>query len=114
MVTMNIGRHHQHLRKRVYSNMEEYPHPDKLKNFVDKLVYFAGIVGVLMTLPQIWLIYFGKTAVGLSLISWISYWIIGMIWLFYGIIHKERPIIVLNIMWFFLYLAIIIGIFIYG
>jgi len=114
MVTTNIGRHHQHLRKRVYVNMEEYPHSDKLKNFVDKLVMLAGIVGVLMTFPQIWLIYVGKTAAGLSLSSWISYWLIGIIWLFYGIIHKERPIIIINGLWFFLYLAIIIGIIIYG
>lgn len=114
MVIENIGGHHQHSRKRVYSNLEEYPHPDKLKHFVDKLVMFAGVVGVIMTFPQIWLIYFEKTAVGLSVVSWISYWVIGMVWLLYGIIHKERPIIVINAIWFFLHLSIIIGIFMYG
>jgi uncharacterized protein with PQ loop repeat len=112
MVTTNLGRHHQNTRK-IYSNIEQYPHPDRLKNFVDKLVIMAGIVGVFMTLPQIWLIYFQKTAVGLSLISWISYWMIGMVWLFYGIIHREKPIIIINSMWFFLHLSIVIGIIIY-
>jgi uncharacterized protein with PQ loop repeat len=94
--------------------MEEYPHPDKVKRFVDKLVYFASIMGVLMTLPQIWLIYVGRNASGLSIISYCSYLVIGLIWLYYGILHKAKPIILVNTIWFFLYIAIIVGIVLYG
>jgi len=32
---------------------EPYPHPNKWKRLMDKLIYFAGVLGPIMTIPQL-------------------------------------------------------------
>ncbi|MBT4576733.1 hypothetical protein HOM13_01440 [Candidatus Woesearchaeota archaeon] len=66
---------HQHIRKRVHTKFEKYPHPNKLKNNLDKLVYAAGFFGLVMTIPQILKIWVEKNVAGISVVSWISYFL---------------------------------------
>ena len=107
-------KHHQHIRKRIHKKFEKYPHPDKLKNIVDKLVYIAGFFGLAMTIPQITKIWIEKNAAGISVISWASYFVIGAVMILYGIVHKEKPLIVTYILWEIFYVFIIVGALIYG
>ena len=90
-------------------------HPHKLARkkkrpspAIDRLVYVAVIGGPLMTLPQIYSIW-TKHEKGVSLLSWSAYLVTGFIWLAYGIKHREIPIIILQITWIALDLAIIAG-----
>lgn len=108
------GLHHYHLRKRVHKNLEPYPHENKYKNFMDKMIYIAGFLGILMTLPQLLKIWVDKNATGVSLTSWVSYFIIAIFWLVYGIMHKEKPIVFNYSLWIFMYIFIIAGIIMYG
>ncbi|MFC1733386.1 SemiSWEET family sugar transporter [candidate division KSB1 bacterium] len=93
MVHASKGFHHFHKRKRVHEKLEPYPHPQKLKRFMDKAIYVGGVLGPIMILPQIAKIWLDKNASGVSLISWIAFLIGAVFWLAYGILHKEKPII---------------------
>jgi uncharacterized protein with PQ loop repeat len=79
------------------------------KSSIDRWVYFAVIFGPIMTLPQVYDVwYMGKKEA--SAITWASYILIASIWLAYGIRHHERPIIIVQIIWIFLDIAILAGI----
>ncbi len=110
----NSGLHHYSARKRIHLKHEAYPHPDPFKRLMDKLVYAASIFTPLMTLPQVYIIWVQKSAAGISVISWIGYFISALIWLIYGFIHREKPIILMNFSWVVLDLAVILGAFLYA
>jgi len=80
----------------------------------DKLIYVVGVVGPLMTLPQVFKIWIGQNATGVSAISWIAYLITAIFWMIYGVIHKEKPIIVTYFLWIILDVLVIAGAVIYG
>lgn len=111
---MHKGMHHFHIRKRIHQNFEPYPHPDKWKRAMDRLIYFIGIAGPLMTIPQVWLIWFEHKAAGVALVSWASYMAFSLFWLAYGVMHREKPIIITYMLWFILEAAIVAGVLIYG
>ncbi len=75
---------------------------------IDKLVYVAVIGGPLMTLPQIYSIWMQHQK-GVSIVSWIGYMLTGVIWLVYGLKHREWPIIILQLTWIALDLGVIVG-----
>ncbi len=104
-------KHHQHIRKR---KPEKISQTNKLKEITDKLVYLAGFFGLAMTIPQIFLIWVGQNAAGVSVISWASYMVIALVMIMYGVVHKEKPLIVIYILWEILYIVIIVGALIYG
>ena len=114
MVHDSHGLHHIHKRKRIHQKHENYPHSDKWKNRIDKGVYFIGGIGLIFTIPQITKIWLNQNAAGVSVIAWISYLIGALFWVFYGFMHKERPIIFTYGVWVILDIIIIIGTIIYG
>lgn len=76
---------------------------------VDTLVYVAIIISPMLTLPQVYSIWVEEQK-GVSLVSWISYLIAAIIWLFYGIKHNDKPIILVQIIWIVLDAMIVVGI----
>jgi len=79
-----------------------------VKTSIDKWVYFAVVFGPIMTLPQVYDVWMmGKK--NASVITWAAYVIIALIWLMYGIKHKDRPIITLQIIWIILDITIVAG-----
>ena len=110
----NPGLHHFHKRKRIYIYHEPYPNPDKWKRLMDKLVYFVGIAGPLMTIPQVTKVWLGKNTAGISLIAWVAYTISSIIWATYGIMHKDKPIAISSLMFVIVNLLVVIGVLIYG
>ncbi|MFC1691296.1 SemiSWEET family sugar transporter [Nanoarchaeota archaeon] len=113
MVHTGKGLHHFHKRKRIHHKHEQYPHPDKFKRFMDKAIYVVGVLGPIMTIPQLLKIWVDKNAIGVSLVSWIAYLIGAVFWVVYGIIHKEKPIIITYALWIVLDIFIVAGIIIY-
>lgn len=81
--------------------------------YIDTLMYFGGILGPLVTMPQLLQIYFTHNVEGISLFSWGSYLIGCLAWLVYGLIHRAGPIIFLNGMYLPIYIFILIGILMY-
>ena len=111
---MTHATHHLHKRKRIFEKKESYPHPKLWKRILDKLVYVVGILGPLSTIPQILKVWVEKSATGVSLLTWIFYLIGAIVLLFYGISHKEKPLIIMYSLWIIVDIILIIGIIFFG
>jgi len=108
------GLHHFHKRKRIHKKLEPYPHPNRRKKFLDRSIYVIGLLAPIMTIPQIIKIWFEKNASGLALVTWITYLIVAIFWIIYGIEHKEKPLVFIFSSWIILDTLMIIGIMLYG
>ena len=107
------GIHHIHLRKRIHSKKEVYPHPNKFIRLFDKFLIIGAIIGPMMALPQILKIYIFQDATGISTISFSLYALFNIPWAFYGFLHKEKPIVIAYSLWFLVNLSIVIGSLVY-
>lgn len=87
---------HLSIRKRLSKTYEKFPHPTQFGRVVDKIVYISTIGLPLLNFIQLYRIWAEKSILGLSLISWFGFAFFSLIWMIYGIIHKEKPIILLN------------------
>jgi len=108
MVHDTFGLHHFHRRKRIYQRHEPYPHPNKWKRLMDKLIYVVGIIGPIMTLPQLIEVWFYNSS-GVSPITWFTYFLIDIFWLVYGFMHKEKPIIFIYMCWMIVNFLVALG-----
>jgi uncharacterized protein with PQ loop repeat len=108
------GLHHFHRRKRIYQKHEPYPHPNKWKRLMDRLIYVVGILSPIMTIPQILQVWVEKNAAGVSLVSWFSFLIFSFFWLAYGLMHKEKPIIVMYSCLIVMNAIVVAGVLVYG
>ncbi len=81
---------------------------------IDKVVLLAAFLMPLIELPQLLEIYLNKSAQNVSLFTWSFFVIFGVPWLIYGIIHRQKPIIVLYSMWVTVDFIIVLGIILYG
>jgi len=68
----------------------------------------------LITIPQLFDIYTKKNVAGVSSITWLAYVFTAIIWFTYGIIHKEKVIIVNGILGVILGATIFFGTLLYG
>ena len=114
MVKSGVVLHHQHVRKRIHKKFEIYPHPDKWKNLMDKLIYIVGVIGPIMTIPQLMNVWVDKNISGVSAITFATYFITSIFWISYGIMHKEKPIIFIYGCWLIIHFLIVLGILLHG
>lgn len=105
--------HHLHIRKRKQSKKDPYPHPHPWVNLLDRVVLFGGVLGPLMTLPQIHKIFALQTAAGVSLVTWLIHAIFDVPWIIYGVVHDSKPIMVAYLLWFVTNMAVVIGVLMY-
>src|SRR3989344_4768273 len=83
----------------------------RILNFVITIVATAS---PLITLPQLFDIYTKHNASGVSSITWLAYIFTSTIWLYYGIIHREKVIIINGVLGIILGSLIYIGTLLYG
>lgn len=81
---------------------------------LDSLVALMAIAGPLLGLPQAIQIFVERDATGLSIWAWLGFTAYTLVFLTYGIVYRLRPVIVTQILWLCLYLAVISGIVVYG
>lgn len=93
----NIYHKHHHQRRK-----------KKKSGGIDNFIYVVVVAGPLMTIPQIISVW-DNGADSVSLLSWVSYLIIAFVWLAYGIKHREKPIIAVQIGWIVVDLAVVVG-----
>lgn len=110
---MSDALHHLNKRKRIHKKLEPYPHPDAVKNNIDKLVYGVSVMVPAVTFVQAWKIWTEKNADGISLTAWAGYILGNIIWVVYGLAHQERPIILMYTLLIIMNTAILIGALIY-
>ncbi|MBT4446311.1 hypothetical protein HOA92_06525 [archaeon] len=111
---MTKGNIHHHLRKRILKNKETFPHKNKYKRFLDHIIYAIGVAGPIFTLPQLYKVWIEQNVAGVSLLSWGGFLIIAIVWLLYGIAHKEWPIIVTYSAWIAVEFPLVVGILVFG
>jgi uncharacterized protein with PQ loop repeat len=90
-------------------------HKQKIKaNPVDKVVYVAAFAEPASANPQVLAIYTAKTAAGISLFTWSAYLTFSLIWLWYGIVHKQKALIIASVLFAVSEVLVIIGGILYG
>ncbi len=114
-----LGLKHKHIRKEKEARGERsvsvgvVPNSPYLR-FLDKTTFIAGIIGPFTVIPQIYQIFSTRQATGVSAISWILMFIMTAPWIFYGVAHKDKTIIVSFILWEVMNLLVVIGTLMYG
>ena len=83
-------------------------------HLIDELIYVVAFMGPLMTIPQVITIWLERKVEGISIITWSSYAVLSIFWISYGLIHKEKPIILANVLFLFVNTTIVIGVLIFN
>ena len=107
------GIHHISKRKRVSHKFLEYPHSRKFVRCFDKFLLFVAVISPFLVLPQILKIYVEHDASGVSALSWGLFAFFNIPWVGYGILHKDKPIVVGYSLWFVANVIVVIGALIY-
>ncbi len=81
---------------------------------VDRAMMVVSIIQPLATIPQVIKIWTEQSAAGVSLWTWLGFSVIGVVFLLYGIMHKLRPFILNQILWFMLDALVVISIIVYS
>jgi uncharacterized protein with PQ loop repeat len=98
----------------VAKTMEDYPSEKFWIRFLDKLLMVIAVVSPMMALPQLYEVFILHAVEGLSFISWASWALFNLPWIAYGIVHKQKPIVIMYILWFSINLSTAIGILLYS
>jgi uncharacterized protein with PQ loop repeat len=69
---------------------------------------------MLMTVPQVYTIWVGHEAAGVSVLSWSAYFLSAILWFWYGLQKKDRNIYLPCVGWVGMDAAVIVGALIYG
>ena len=86
---------------------------NKKASFIDRFIYFVAVAYPLSSLPQILKIYGEKNAEAISISTFVLFTVFALIWLIYGIVHKDKAILLSNVLWISTYIIIIIGAILY-
>lgn len=107
------GIDHLHTRKRMYQNLEEYPHPIKWKRRFDYAMAFVGLAAPIALIPQAIEIFTTRDVHSFSLTTWLVLGSINFLWGVYGLVHREPPISIANFCSCLLNLTIALGVILY-
>lgn len=124
MPTMHGTGVHHHIQKKqkgvitkslhtLFSRLLGHSDTEKIKHLIDKLITVIGLIGPIMTTPQIINVWVYHQVEGLAIASWGTYVMTSFFWLIYGILHKERAIILVNTAWILANVSVVIGILIF-
>lgn len=85
----------------------------KFTKFINFLIYWVAFLGPMMMFPQVIRVWQTRVVENLSLITWIFFLFMAIIWTIYGFIHKDKPIIIANFIWIIVDIFMIIAIFLF-
>ena len=77
---------------------------------LEKVLRGLSVLIMLMTVPQVVTVWTGPAVSGVSLVTWLSYLLSAVLWLFYGIRKRDKTIYVACIGWILLDAAVVIGV----
>ena len=81
---------------------------------VDRLTYLAAIVEPLFSLPQAIELYRNKSAGSVSILAWLGFECMTLIWIWYGIVHKDKMILIYQTLFFVIDGSVLAGAIYYG
>jgi uncharacterized protein with PQ loop repeat len=74
----------------------------------------VSVFTMFMTIPQVWTIWIGRQAAGVSVVSWSAYLISALLWFWFGVRKRDKNIYLPCIGWITLDGAVIVGALVYG
>jgi uncharacterized protein with PQ loop repeat len=74
----------------------------------------AAIIHPATAAPQVIKIYETHNAVGVAPLTWLGFMAIGTVFLAYGLLHKIKPMIVTQVLWFVMDAVILTGVVLYS
>jgi uncharacterized protein with PQ loop repeat len=77
---------------------------------LERVINVFSLVTLLMTLPQVWVIWIGHNAGGVSLLSWLSYLVSACLWFIHGWQKKDKAIYLACVAWILVDGAVVGGI----
>ena len=83
-------------------------------SMMSRLLGAMSLVTMLMTVPQVWVIWVNQEAAGVSLLSWSAYLASAALWFWPGLRQGDRNIYLACVGWMALDLAVIVGVVKYG
>ena len=86
----------------------------KNPSFIDKLIVVVAVIEPLCTLPQAISIFRNKDASGISILTWIGFNVLAMIWIWYAIYNKDKAVLIYQTLFFIFDSIVIVGAFMYG
>ena len=102
--------HHLHKRKRMSGRaLHPFPAESAGLRFLDKAVYLAGLVSLVMMVPQLRLIFVERNASDLEPISWLTFALMDIPWIIYGFMHKEKPLMFIYSVWLVVNSLVFVG-----
>ncbi|MEZ4156662.1 MAG: SemiSWEET family transporter [Candidatus Paceibacterota bacterium] len=81
---------------------------------VDKLIYVAAIGSPVATLPQVAKVFFEKNGSSIEPITWATFIFLNIFWIFYGALHRDKPIVLTNILWVLVNASMVLGALLYS
>lgn len=81
---------------------------------VDKVAYVAALLGPATTIPQIYQIYSTRSAEDISISAWLGFSVYSAFWIVYGIVHRDVPLTLANLLWTVLQLMVMVGAILWG
>lgn len=106
--------HHLHKRKRKHENLEKFPHPNTWVRLLDKSIYAVGILLPFMVSVQAFKIWHEKNAESIALPTFVALTFGNALWVVYGFVHKEPPILITHLLFTLVNIAIVLGTILYG
>jgi uncharacterized protein with PQ loop repeat len=104
---------HLNIRKKQIKDENKKSSKDKFVYILDDIVLLLAFVMPLTFIPQIIKMHVTQSVTDISLTTYISLLALTLPWVLYGMVHKEKVIILNNFMWLVVHLSIIISYFIY-
>ncbi len=83
------------------------------RRLLNRLLGVMSIVTMVMTVPQVWIIWVDRQTAGASLLSWSAYLASALLWLWHGLREHDRNIYLACVGWILLDLAVVVGIIVY-
>jgi uncharacterized protein with PQ loop repeat len=73
-----------------------------------------SVFTIVMTVPQVWTIWIGHQAAGVSVLSWSAYLISALLWFWHGVRKRDKNIYLPCVGWIAADSAVIVGALVYG
>lgn len=94
-------RSHEHRRQRSKKRQAN-------QTMLDSVVMVEAFVSPLLTAPQAIDVWMHPNA-GINEITWCGWSLFALIWMFYGIAHRLRPVVISNALWVIADLTVAVG-----
>lgn len=81
---------------------------------LEKILRGMSVFTMLMTVPQVYVVWVQHDVAGVSILSWLAYLLSAVLWFVYGWQTRDKTIYMACIGWVLLDAAIVAGVIVYG